>query len=146
MRHDLIVSESIDINAGPEKVWDVMTNPELIKEYLFGTETITDWKTGSEIIFQGKYGEKSEFMYRDKGLVREHIPMRKLSYNYWNGFSGLEDKPENYALVTYTIEPKGEGITSFTWTQAGFATEDGYNHSRSGMGEFLKQIKAIAER
>jgi uncharacterized protein YndB with AHSA1/START domain len=63
MRHDLKVSESVEINASPEKVWKVLTQPEFIKEYLFGTETITDWKVGSEVIFQGEYqGHK----YKDK--------------------------------------------------------------------------------
>ncbi len=74
MRHDLIVSESIDINASPAMVWDALTNPEIIKKYLFGTETITDWKVGSEIIFQGKYGENNEHSYRDKGIIIQNIP------------------------------------------------------------------------
>ena len=54
MRDDLIVSESIEINTEPDKVWEALTNPEIIKEYLFGTQTITDWKVGSDIIFQGE--------------------------------------------------------------------------------------------
>jgi len=52
MKHDLVVSESIDINAEPSKVWDALTDPAIIKKYLFGTETITDWMVGSEIIFR----------------------------------------------------------------------------------------------
>ncbi len=142
MQHDLIVSESIEVNATPEKVWEALTNPEIIKEYLFGTETITDWKVGSEIIFQGEYkGHK----YCDKGIVRENILHQLLSYNYWSGFSGLEDKPENYSLVTYTLS-KSSNATKLTWTQKGFATEEGYQHSKSGMEAFLQQIKGIIER
>lgn len=141
MRNDLSVSESIDVSATPEQVWEALTNPEIIKEYLFGTETITNWKVGSEIVFQGEYeGHK----YYDKGIVRENIPNQLLSYNYWSGFSGLEDKPENYSLVTYTVE-KNTNSTKFTWTQKGFATEQGYEHSKSGMKEFLQQIKGIIE-
>lgn len=142
MRQDLIVSHSVEIKAEPKQVWNALTNPEIIKEYLFGTETITDWKVGSEIIFQGEYeGHK----YRDKGIVRENIPNQLLSYSYWSGFSGLEDKPENYSLITYTIEKNGNS-TKFTWTQKGFATEEGYQHSKSGMEAFLQQIKDIVER
>lgn len=145
MRQDLVVSKSIDINASPEKVWDGLTKPEIIKEYLFGTETITDWKVGSDVIFQGVYGDNNEFSYRDKGIVRENILNELLSYSYWSGFSGLEDKPENYSLVTYTLIDKGNDITNFTWTQKGFGTEEGYNHSASGMDEFLKKIKSVIE-
>ena len=43
MRHDLVVSTCVEINAEPSKVWNVLTTPEIIKEYLFGTETITNW-------------------------------------------------------------------------------------------------------
>src|SRR5580698_757285 len=103
MNHDLQVSESVIVNVGASRMWDVLTNPEIIKEYLFGTETITDWKVGSEIIFQGVYGENKEYSYRDRGVIREFVPHQLISYTYWSGFSGLEDKPENYSLVTYTL-------------------------------------------
>jgi uncharacterized protein YndB with AHSA1/START domain len=143
MRQDLIVAKSIDIQASPETVWHVLTTPELIREYLFGTETVTDWKVGSEIVFQGEYENQT---YRDKGIILENVPNRLLSYSYWSGFSGLEDKPENYSTITYTIQPKEVNLTEFTWTQQGYGSEEGYNHSVNGMEAFLKQIKAIAER
>ncbi|MHB1685843.1 MAG: SRPBCC family protein [Ignavibacteriaceae bacterium] len=142
MNHDLTVSKSVDINAEPSKVWNALTNPEIIKEYLFGTETVTDWKVGSEIIFQGEYdGHK----YKDKGVVRENILNELLSYSYWSGFSGLEDKPENYSLVTYGLT-HNNNITKLTWTQKCYANEEGHKHSESGMDDFLKRIKEIVER
>jgi uncharacterized protein YndB with AHSA1/START domain len=104
MRHDLEVSASVDIKADLAKVWNVMTNPKIIKEYLFGTETITNWKVGNEIVFQGEYeGHK----YKDKGIVRENILHKRISYNYWSAFTGLEDTPENYSLVSLTWKRKG---------------------------------------
>ncbi|UFH51848.1 SRPBCC domain-containing protein [Spirosoma sp. KNUC1025] len=143
MRHDLIVSQSIDINASPSKVWDVLTDPELIKEYLYGTETLTDWNIGSEVIFQGDYQGQQ---YRDKGVVLDNVPNEFLSYSYWSGFSGAEDKPENYSTIRYTISKPNDTSTTFTWTQEGFATEDGYKHSQNGINALLEQIKNIAER
>jgi len=143
MRHDLIVSKSIDINAPVAKVWDALTNPAIIKEYLFGTETITDWKPGSEIIFQGEYqGHK----YRDKGIVKENILNKRISYSYWSGFSGLEDKPENYSLVSYDVVSKGNDQTQLTWTQKGYPDEERQKHSESGMDVFLKSIKEVVEK
>ena len=143
MRNDLVVSKSIEINVSLSKMWEVLTHPEIIKEYLFGTQTVTDWKPGSEIIFQGEYnGQK----YRDKGVVCENILHQRISYSYWSGFSGTEDKPENYSLVTYDLTRKDDDHTLFTWTQKGFANEEGYKHSESGMDAFLEQIKEIAER
>jgi len=143
MNHNLEVSKSILINADVSKVWNAMTNPEIIKEYLFGTETITDWKVGSEIIFQGEYqGHK----YRDKGIVRENVLNQRISYNYWSAFTGLEDKPENYSLVTYVITQKDNNQTELTWIQKGFGDEKGYQHSMNGMDAFMQSIKAIIER
>lgn len=143
MNKDLQVSETIEVNAAPEKVWHALTTPKLIAEYLFGTETVTDWKVGSEVIFQGEY---EEHKYRDKGIILENIPQKKISYSYWSGFSGLEDKPENYSIVTYTLEALGNGKTKFTWTQKGFASEKNRQHSASGMPAFMKKIKEVMER
>ena len=98
MDKNLIASSNINIQSTPSKVWDVLTNPEKIKEYLFGTEVLTDWNIGSPIVFQGEYNGQQ---YKDKGNVIENKKNELLKYDYWSGFSGLEDKPENYSLVTY---------------------------------------------
>jgi uncharacterized protein YndB with AHSA1/START domain len=142
MRHDLEVSDSIEINADPAKVWKGLTDPSIIKDYLYGTETVTDWKVGSEVIFQGEYnGHK----YRDKGVVLENEPNKTITYSYWSGFTGLEDKAENYSRVTYRIDDLGNGKTKFTWTQKGFGSEDGYKHSQTGMRTFLEKVKDVIE-
>jgi uncharacterized protein YndB with AHSA1/START domain len=142
MDFNLKVSKSIEINSTSSKVWDVLTNPEKIKVYLFGTETITDWEVGSPIIFQGDYQGKK---YKDKGVVLENKPNQFLSYSYWSGFSGLEDKPENYFKVTYLLEENSENKILFTWKQEGFKSEDGKNHTEKGLPSMLEEIKKLAE-
>ena len=143
MNHDLKVSASIIVNAPVSKVWHALTTPAMIKEYLFGTETITDWKPGSEIIFQGEYeGHK----YKDKGVIRENVLNKLISYSYWSGFSGLEDKPENHSLVIYNLSGIDNTKTKLTWTQKGYASEDSYKHSESGMSAFLEKVKEVIER
>ena len=119
-----------------------MTDPEKIKVYLFGTETITDWKEGSPIIFQGEYqGHK----YKDKGNILENNENDILKYNYWSGFSGLEDKAENYCIVTYQIEKLSNKQVKFTWTQEGFANKEGQQHSENSLLGMLEQIKNLVE-
>ncbi len=143
MRNDLQVSESIEINASVLKVWHALTTPEIIKDYLFGTETVTDWKVGSEIVFQGEYeGNK----YRDHGVILENILNKKIAYSYWSGFSGAEDKPENYSTVIYTLESLSETKTKFTWTQIGYVSEQAYQHSKEGMTDFIKKVKEVMEK
>lgn len=139
---DLEVSHSVDINASTAKVWEALTNPAIIKEYLFGTETVTDWKVGSPIFFQGDY---NGITYKDKGVILKFEPEHELSYSYWSGFSGLEDVPENYSTVTYTVTGSNDHST-FTWTQRGYANEARYEHSKNGMADFLNNVKLIVEQ
>jgi uncharacterized protein YndB with AHSA1/START domain len=141
MNHDLIASGTIDIDAMPSEVWNALTNPEIIKKYLFGTETITDWKVGNSITFQGEYQGQT---YRDKGIIQENITEKLLSYKYWSSFYGIEDKIENYSLVTYKLTQTGP-VTRLTLINKGFVNEDGLRHSQNGMNEFLKSIKDIIE-
>jgi len=143
MDQNLVQSHSIEINANIDKVWHALTEPKLIAQYLHGTETITDWKAGSKITFQGEYEGKT---YRDGGVIKEIIQNEKLSYTYWTGFSGLEDKPENYSLVTYLVSKIDAGKTKFTWITKGFGSQEEYDRSMNSMPKFLENIKEIVEK
>lgn len=137
----LSVTKTIEINADAARVWDALTNPELIKQYLFGTETLTDWQVGSEIISQGSWEGKP---YRDKGEIVKASPKQTLQYTYWSGFSGLEDKKENYSLVTYNLQEK-DGATVLLFTQEGFANEQARNHSDKSWDMVLNKMKELVE-
>lgn len=141
MNKELTVTTSIEINADKAKVWDALTNPEKIKIYLFGTETLTDWKMGSAIVFQGEY---QGHQYKDKGTILDIKTGGLLQYSYWSGFSGLEDKPENYSLVTYKLETTNDK-TLLTLTQEGFANEEAQQHSQTNWMNVLQQIKQLTE-
>ena len=136
MNKNLIATQSIKINTKAEKVWRILTDPEKIKIYLFGTETTTVWNVGSPILFQGDYNGQR---YKDKGTVIKNIENSLLSYNYWSGFSGLEDQPENYSVVTYKIDDISENSVTFTWTQKGFANKESQCHSEEGLKTILEQ-------
>lgn len=143
MNKNLIASSNINIQSTPKKVWEVLTQPENIKEYLLGTEVLTDWKIGNPIVFQGEYnGQK----YEDKGNVIENTKNKLLKYDYGSGFSGLEDKPENYSFVTYKIEKLNDNSVKFTWHQQGFSSEEGQKHTENGLKAMLEKIKELSEK
>ncbi len=142
MNQDLIQSHNIEISKPIAIVWKALTTPEIIAKYLHGTETITDWKVGSRITFQGEYEGNT---YHDGGIIKEFIPNKKISYTYWSSFTGLEDKPENYALVTYDVESIDANKTKFTWTTKGFSSEEEFEGSKTSMPKFLENIKSIVE-
>lgn len=139
----LKVSESVEINASPKKVWDTLTDPQKIKKYLYDTNTETDWKINSPIRFKGEYQGTP---YLDKGTVLENRPYERMEYSYWSGFSGLEDKPENYSKVSYLLEANEDNNTTvLTWKQEGFSSTEGLEHSKAGLPSLLQQIKEISE-
>jgi uncharacterized protein YndB with AHSA1/START domain len=100
MKNNITGRVELEINAPVEKVWEALTKPEIIKQYFFGTNTFTDWKMGSPIIFRGEWEGKT---YEDKGTILEVDKYKMIKYDYWSSMSGIEDKPENYVIITYHL-------------------------------------------
>jgi len=136
------VEKTIEINADKSKVWNALTNPDIIKQYFFGTEVVSDWEVGSEIIFQGEYQGRK---YRDKGNILKIETEKIFQYNYWSGFSDLEDKEENYSIVTYKLN-EANGKTKLLLTQENIANEQSREHSDKNWDMVLTQMKEIIEK
>ena len=142
MATDKILNKTISINAPTSKVWDTLTNPDLIKEWLFGTKVISDWKIGTSILFTGNWQGTA---YEDKGTILNFDTEKVFQYNYWSGFSGLSDSPENYSVITFELTQKGNP-TMLTLTQSNFATETAYEHSDKNWEATLELMKKIIEQ
>jgi len=146
---ELIVKNSIIINADAAKVWNILTNPGQTKKYMFGCETVSDWKQGSALLWQGMHqGKEMVFV---KGHILEIVPGRLLKYSVIDPNASYPDIPENYLSVEYRLE-KQNGSTVLTVIQDGFEDaaegrkrfEDSYNNGE-GWNPILLQIKKIAE-
>jgi uncharacterized protein YndB with AHSA1/START domain len=97
----LIISKStILINATKQKVWDALTKPELVKKWQYGSDVITDWKVGSEIRFRVEWDSK---VFEQWGKILEIIPNELIKYSLFFPGPDLEDKEENYFIMTYII-------------------------------------------
>jgi len=142
MKNDLVVRKTVKINADASKVWNAITNPKMIKKYLFGTKVSTDWKVGSEISFQGNWQGKK---FSDKGVIEKFEIEKSFQYTYWSVFSGLEDKRENYSLVTFELSGDNE-ITKLTVSQKGFADKTSQEHSDKGWSMVMQKIKELVEK
>lgn len=128
------------IKAPIEKVWDALINPEMIKQYFFGSNQETTWEIGSPVLFTGEYEGKT---YVEKGIVLEFVPNKKVSYSYLSSWSGLEDKPENYLLVTYEVKPVAGG-TALTITQSNY-DEEKAKHSAENWTVVIDGMKKLVE-
>ena len=109
--------------------------------YLFGTNTSSQWTLGSEIIFEGEYQGQQ---YRDKGKITAIEKNKIVQYTYWTGFSGLEDKEENYSLVRFELQAVGDG-TLLQLTQEGFPNEQAAGHSAIAWKQIVEAIKNLVE-
>lgn len=141
MKEKLVAETSITIDAPASKVWKTITTPKLIKKYLFGTDVTTDWKEGSPISYKGEYEGKA---YEDKGEIIKLEAEKIFQSTYWSSMSGKEDKPENYAVVTYKLSEK-DAKTKVTLTQDNIDNEKSKEHSLENWKMTLKKLKEVVE-
>lgn len=138
----LTAKASVLIHAPVSKVWDALINPEQIKKYLFGTEVTSDWREGSSITYRGSWEGKT---YEDKGIIEKIEPEKILRSTYWSSMSGTEDKPENYAVVTYELNKENDGVR-LTITQDNCKTEESRQHSEKNWAMVLNTLKDLLEK
>lgn len=138
----LSLSTQIDINAPTAEVWKGLTDPEIVKQYFFGTNVKSDWKAGSPITFSGEWEGKS---YSDKGEIQEITPGKYVKYSYWSSMGGTEDKPENYANVSYTLD-ENDGFTTLTVTQDNIKDITSKEHSEQNWQTVFGGLKKLLEK
>ncbi len=149
MEKGLFIENSIAIAAPAACVWDALTKPEQTKKYMFGCETVSDWQVGSPLLWQGEW-EGAEVVFV-KGTVVAIEPEQRLGYTAFDPNSTMEDIPENYLTVTYTLS-ETEGQTHLTVTQGDYATvaegerryAESYNGGE-GWNPILVDIKKLVE-
>jgi len=149
MATELIVTNSIQIDAPAKKVWDALVNPAQTKKYMFGCEAVSDWKKASALIWKGEYEGKE--MIFVKGTIVDIQPGKYLEYTVIDPNNPkLDDVPGNYLTVTYTLS-ENNGQTNLTVTQGDYAKvgegETRYKHTVDGGGwePLLVQIKQLCE-
>jgi uncharacterized protein YndB with AHSA1/START domain len=98
---------TINIKASCQKVWDALTKPELVKKWQFGSDLITDWKVGSDIRFSTDWEGKT---FEQWGKVLEIKPNDLLRYSLFAPRPDLEDKPENYFVMSYVLTDEKDHI------------------------------------
>ena len=91
------------IAADPKTVWQAMTGKQ--SAMFPGTEVETDWQVGHPITFRGEWKGKA---FKDKGEIQSFEEPQELSFTHWSEMSGEADRPENYHLVRYRLEPRGD--------------------------------------
>ena len=132
---------NITINAPVHKVWEGLTKPEMIKQYLHGTDAISDWKQGSPLLFKGIWKGKP---YSDKGEILKMEKEKLFQYTWLSSMSGLEDRPENYSIITYNLRVVNGG-TELALTQENVTNEEAKKNSEQNWTAVLNGLKDLLE-
>ncbi|MEN0053687.1 MAG: SRPBCC family protein [Mucilaginibacter sp.] len=137
----LKLTTELKFKAPISKVWQGLTDPEMVKAYFFGTNLQSSWRVGEPIVFSGEWDGKK---YEDHGTIQEIDPGKFLKYSYWSSMSGTDDKPENYATITYSLtENKGE--TSLIITQDNIKNEEAKQHSEQNWQGVFAGLRKMIE-
>lgn len=96
----------VRIHASAQKVWDVLTQPAMVKLWQYGSKLQTSWEPGTGIRFVTEWQGKT---FEQWGTVIAFSPTTTLHYSLFAPRPGIEDKPENYFEMIYTLTPDDEG-------------------------------------
>ena len=131
----------ITINATPQKVWDTLTKPEFVKLWQYGSDLQTNWEIGGKIKFVTEWEGRT---FEQSGTVLEFTPTQKLKYSLFAPRPDLEDKPENYFEMIYSLTGDN-GQTKLEITQEDNRPNSVQEDEQGEENPILKMLKQIAE-
>lgn len=131
----------IKINASTQKVWDTITKPELVKLWQYGSDLLTSWEIGSDIKFRTEWEDK---VFVQWGKVLENIPTEIVKYSLFAPRPDLEDKPENYFIMSYVLTDEN-GQTKLEIIQEDNRPNAVQEDPQGEENPVLKSLKNIAE-
>jgi uncharacterized protein YndB with AHSA1/START domain len=132
---------TIKINASRQKVWDTITKPELVKLWQFGSDLHTSWEVGSDIKFRTAWEDK---VFEQWGKVLEVRPTEIVKYSLFAPRPGLEDKPENYFIMSYVLTEES-GQTKLEIIQEDNRPNAVQEEPQGEENPVLKLLKQLAE-
>lgn len=132
---------TIYIASTPEKVWEGLTTAEFSRKYFSGLAVETELKVGGAFVVRMPDGS-----IHISGEVIECDPPRKLTITWNVNWPDLVEKL-GVTLVTYEIEPAGDGTIRLMLTQAHDRplSEDILSGGRTGWPAILSSLKSLLE-
>jgi uncharacterized protein YndB with AHSA1/START domain len=132
---------TIKINASRQKVWDTITKAELVKLWQYGSDLITTWEIGSDIKFRTEWEGR---IFEQWGKVLEVRPNELVKYSLFAPRPDLEDKPENYFIMSYVLTQQ-DGLTQLEIIQEDNRRTAVQEQRQGEENPVLKSLKQLAE-
>lgn len=121
------IKRSVFIHASPEEVWKHLTSADLMQKWMgdpeMAIEVSSDWDVKKPIVIKGFH----HIHFENKGTILQFEPGRVFQYDYLSSMSNLEDLPENYTTITFSLVPKDDR-TELTVEAENFPTFEIYKH------------------
>jgi uncharacterized protein YndB with AHSA1/START domain len=133
---------STEIETSLASAWKALTNTDVLGKAFFGSKVETSWQVGSPIFFRGEWRGRN---FEDKGEILTFSPQKQLRFTHWSALSGLDDKPENYHVVTFDLLPGAKTQVRLTQENAddkpvSDATKQELTKNWSAILDGLKQV------
>lgn len=123
------VEYSVEIDAPPERVFDVLTDPQEVERWIASKAEIELQPGGKYLLgWEGMEGMK----------IVELVDNQKLAFT----MVGME--PDSDTVVTWTLEGSG-GKTRLTLVHSGFGLDEKTEGIQAGWRNFMGWIRSIAE-
>ncbi|MEO6135784.1 MAG: SRPBCC domain-containing protein [Ginsengibacter sp.] len=132
---------TIHINATKSKVWETLTKPELVKLWQYGSDLITNWEVDSDIQFRTEWEGK---IFEQWGKVLEVQPTELLKYSLFAPRPDVEDKPENYFIMSYVLTTEN-GQTKLEIIQEDNRPNAVQEEPKGDENPILQSLKKVAE-
>lgn len=132
---------TIRINATKRRVWDTLTKPELVKLWQYGSDLETSWIVGTSIKIRTVWEDK---VFEQWGQVLDIRQDELIRYSLFAPRPGLEDKPENYFIMSYVLK-EDEGQTTVDIIQEDNRPNAVQEKPKGEENPFLQFLKKIAE-
>jgi uncharacterized protein YndB with AHSA1/START domain len=119
--------------ASATDVWEAATHWTGVM--FMGSKVSTNWHAGHSITLKGK-------QYKDRGKVATFQRNKLLEFTYYSPLSGKADEPDNYNLVSISLQST-DGGTQVTITQSLAANAEPPDDET--LKEFEKNWQAMLE-
>ena len=135
-------TQFVNVKCLIDKLWLVLTSPDTIKGYFNNQYVRTDWVVGHPIYWSDN---RQDDPYADKGKVLEFEPMKVLSFSHWSPLTGVEDKSDNYQIISFQLTPL-ENSTNLSLVISANSSQRGVDQmARTTWKKVLLEIKKLAE-
>ena len=120
---------------------DTLTKPEFVKLWQYGSDLQANWDVGSKIKFVTEWEGK---IFEQWGTVLAFNPPTELRYSLFAPRPDLEDKPENYFNMTYSLTAD-DGKTKLEIIQEDNRPNAVQEKEQGEENPVLKMLKEVAE-